>query len=51
MRLIDADELLNKYSYDVTNFDEPYAVTIEHIKNAPTIPIYSIEDKRDIKVR
>ena len=37
MRLIDANALIQKHGYDVTNWDKPCAVFISSIKNAPTI--------------
>ena len=37
MRLIDADEVILKHGNDITNWDNPCAVYISSIENAPTI--------------
>ena len=36
-RLIDADALIQNHRNDVTNWDNPYAVKISSIENAPTV--------------
>ena len=37
MRLVDADALIQKHGMDVTNWDNPCAVYISSIENAPTV--------------
>lgn len=37
MRLIDADELLKKHKFDITNWNKPYGVLNENIAKAPTV--------------
>ena len=46
-RLIDADTLIQNHGNDVTNWDNPYAVKISSIKNAPTVDAVEVVRCRD----
>lgn len=48
-RLIDADALIQNHGNDVTNWDNPYAVKISSIENAPTVDAVEVVRCRDCK--